>query len=144
MPMESVTFFVPGKPKGKGRPRRNPNGGRPYTDSQTRMYEDQIAANYRRIAGKFQFPDDVFLRVRIQQQMPVPKSASKTKKTTMLEGRTYPSAKPDLDNVIKAVLDALNGVAYKDDARVVGLYSQKVYSDNPGVLVEISRMGGDT
>ena len=142
--MESVIFFVPGKPRGKGRPRSKKTGGKPYTDSKTRAYEYQIAANYRRIAGSFRFPDDVFLRVRVQQQMPVPQSASKARKADMLEGRTYPSAKPDLDNVVKAVLDALNGVAYKDDARVVGLYSQKVYSDNPGVMVEISRMDGDT
>ena len=140
--MEAVIFFVPGKPRGKGRPRFS--NGRAYTDEQTRAYEYQIAANYRRVAGKFRFPDDVFLRVRVQQQMPVPQSASKAKKASMLDGVTYPSAKPDLDNVVKAVLDALNGVAYKDDARVVGLHSQKIYSDNPGVLVEISRMGGDT
>lgn len=140
--MESVTFFVPGKPKGKGRPRFS--NGRAYTDDQTKAYEHQIAANYRRIAGKFRFPDEVFLRVRVQQQMPVPKSASKTKKAAMLDGAIYPSAKPDLDNVVKAVLDALNGIAYKDDARVVGLHSQKIYSDTPGVLVEIARMDGDT
>ena len=139
--MESIAFFVPGKPRGKGRPRFS--NGRAYTDEQTRAYEYQIAANYRRIAGKFQFSDDVFLKVRVHQLMPVPKNASKAKKTAMLEGRIYPSAKPDLDNVVKAVLDALNGVAYKDDARVVGIYSQKVYGDDPGVLVEISRMGGD-
>ncbi len=136
--MESITFFVPGKPRGKGRPRFS--NGRAYTDEQTRAYEYQIAANYRRIAGKFRFSDDVFLKVRVHQLMPVPKNASKAKKTAMLEGGIYPSAKPDLDNVVKAVLDALNGVAYKDDARVVGIYSQKVYGDNPGVLVEISRM----
>lgn len=136
--MESITFFVPGKPRGKGRPRFS--NGRAYTDEQTRAYEYQIAANYRRIAGNFRFPDDVFLRVRIQQQMPVPQSVGRAKKAAMLAGSTFPAAKPDLDNVIKAVLDALNGVAYKDDARVVGIYSQKVYGDNPGVLVEISRM----
>lgn len=136
--MESITFFVPGKPRGKGRPRFS--NGRAYTDEQTRAYEYQIAANYRRIAGKFRFSDDVFLKVRVRQLMPVPKNASKAKRSAMLEGCIYPSAKPDLDNVIKAVLDALNGVAYKDDARVVGIYSQKVYGDNPGVLVEISRM----
>ena len=140
--MESVIFFIPGKPKGKGRPRFA--NGRVYTDDQTKAYEARIAAGYRRIAGKYRFPDDVFLRVRVQQQMPVPQSARKSKKEAMLEGRVFPSAKPDLDNVVKVVLDALNGVAYKDDARVVGLYSQKVYSENPGVLVEISRMGGDT
>ena len=139
--MDSVTFFVPGKPRGKGRPRFS--GKRAYTDDQTKAYEERIAWKYRKAAGAFRFPDGIFLRIRVQQQMPVPQSASKTRKTEMLEGRVFPSAKPDLDNVIKAVLDALNGVAYKDDARVVGLYSQKVYSENPGVLVEISRMGGD-
>lgn len=136
--MDSVTFFVPGKPRGKGRPRFY--NGRAYTDEQTRAYEERIAWNYRRIAGKFRFPDDVFLRVRVQQQMPVPQSASKAKKAEMLGGGTFPSAKPDLDNVVKAVLDGLNGVAYKDDARVVGIHSVKIYSDNPGVLVEVSRM----
>lgn len=136
--MDSVTFFIPGKPRGKGRPRFS--GGRAYTDEQTRAYEERIAWNYRRIAGKFRFPDDVFLRVRVQQQMPVPQSASKARKAEMLEGGTFPSAKPDLDNVVKAVLDGLNGVAYKDDARVVGIHSVKIYSDNPGVLVEVSRM----
>jgi Holliday junction resolvase RusA-like endonuclease len=136
--MDSVTFFIPGKPRGKGRPRFS--GGRAYTDEQTREYEERIAWNYRRIAGKFRFPDDVFLRVRVQQQMPVPQSASKARKTEMLEGRTFPPAKPDLDNVVKAVLDGLNGVAYKDDSRVVGIHSVKIYSDNPGVLVEVSRM----
>lgn len=136
--MDSVTFFIPGKPRGKGRPRFC--NGRAYTDEQTREYEERIAWNYRRIAGKFRFQDDVFLRVRVQQQMPVPQSASKTRKAEMLGGRTFPSAKPDLDNVVKAVLDGLNGVAYKDDARVVGIHSVKIYSDNPGVLVEVSRM----
>lgn len=136
--MDSVTFFVPGKPRGKGRPRFS--GGRAYTDEQTRAYEERIAWNYRRIAGKFRFPDDVFLRVRVQQQMPVPQSANKARKAEMLEVGIFPSAKPDLDNVVKAVLDGLNGVAYKDDARVVGIHSVKIYSDNPGVLVEVSRM----
>ena len=136
--MDSVTFFVPGKPQGKSRPRFG--NGKAYTDAQTREYEERIAWNYRRIAGGFRFPDDVFLRVRVQQQMPIPQSASKARKVEMLGGGTFPSAKPDLDNVVKAVLDGLNGVAYKDDVRVVGIHSVKIYSDNPGVLVEVSRM----
>ena len=141
MIMESIKFFVLGKPKGKGRPRFG--NGHSYTDAQTRAYEYQIANSYRRVAHGHRFPDDVFIRVKIQQRMPVPKSASKRKQADMLEGKIYPSAKPDLDNVIKAVLDALNGVAYKDDSRVVGIHSCKVYGETPGVLVEVSRMDGD-
>lgn len=142
MTMDSIKFFAPGKPRGKGRPRFS--GGHAYTDEQTKAYEYQIAANYQRVARGFRFADDAFVSVQIQQLMPIPKSATKAKRAEMLDGRTYPRAKPDLDNVIKVVLDALNGVAYKDDARVVGIYSRKVYSENPGVLVEISKMGGDT
>lgn len=134
----TVTFFIPGRPRGKGRPRFSK--GRAYTDDDTRAYEKLIAMGYKQAAHGFRFPDDVFLRVRIQQQMPIPQSASKAKRAEISGGRTFPSAKPDLDNVVKAVLDALNGVAYKDDARVVGIHSMKVYSDNPGVLVEVVQM----
>lgn len=136
--MDSVKFFASGKPKGKGRPRFH--NGHPYTDAQTRQYEYQIAANYRRIAGNFKFPDDVFLSVTVIQYMPIPKSTSKVKAANMKDGKIFPSAKPDLDNVIKAVLDALNGVAYKDDSKVVCIYSRKIYGENPGVMVTVSRM----
>ena len=135
--MEHVKFFIPGKPRGKGRPRFH--NGHPYTDAQTRDYEYRMAANYRRIAGNFKFPDDVFLSVTVIQYMPIPKSVSKAKAADMREGKLYPSAKPDLDNVIKAVLDALNGVAYKDDSKVVGIHSRKIYGEYPGVMVEVSR-----
>lgn len=47
-----------------------------------------------------------------------------------------------MDNVQKVVLDALNGVAYKDDARVVDLHGYKRYSITPGLLVEIEEIGG--
>ena len=60
----------------------------------------------------------------------------------MLTGQSRPSAKPDIDNVIKAVLDALNGIAYKDDARVVELEARKVYGNEPGVAVEIHAVDG--
>ena len=133
--MDSIRFFVPGKPRGKGRPRFS--GGRAYTDEQTRDYERLIGLAFRGSARGFRFPDDQFVSVAITQQMPIPQSASKAKRAEMVAGHLRPSAKPDVDNVIKAVLDALNGVAYKDDARVVDVHARKIYSETPGVLVEI-------
>src|SRR5262245_39573917 len=50
-------------------------------------------------------------------------------------------AKPDADNLIKAVLDALNGLAYKDDSQVFALAVSKMYAaegEVPGVLVTLT------
>ncbi|WP_334299865.1 RusA family crossover junction endodeoxyribonuclease [Anaerobutyricum hallii] len=49
-----------------------------------------------------------------------------------------PTKKPDLDNVIKSILDALNKVAYHDDTQIVSLSMEKFYSDSPRVEVTIN------
>ena len=41
----------------------------------------------------------------------------------------------DLDNVVKAVQDALNGVIYKDDAQIVSLHATKKYDMSPGIEI---------
>ena len=55
----------------------------------------------------------------------------------MQAGKIFPSRKPDIDNVLKVVLDALNGVAYKDDSRVVAVSARKVYSMTPKLVIEM-------
>ena len=72
--------------------------------------------------------------------MPIPKSVSKATKQKMLENLIYPMVKPDMDNINKAILDGLNGVAYTDDVQVVSLQSKKVYEVAGGVLVTISSL----
>ena len=54
--------------------------------------------------------------------------------------RDYPTVPPDLDKLIRAVLDALTGIAYHDDAQVVHLITTKIYSENPGVQVSIKAL----
>ena len=44
----------------------------------------------------------------------------------------------DLDNIAKTILDALNGVAYKDDKQVQELHVAKKYSDTDYDYVEVS------
>ncbi len=51
--------------------------------------------------------------------------------------RVYPSVKPDLDKLIRAVNDACTDVVWTDDSRVVDLHVRKRYGDIPGVDVEI-------
>lgn len=52
-------------------------------------------------------------------------------------GLIRPTKKPDIDNITKAILDALNKVAYKDDSAIVRFSIEKYYSDSPRVEVTI-------
>ena len=55
-----------------------------------------------------------------------------------IKKRPFPCVRPDLDNYIKAVKDALNGICWTDDGQVVQLASTKQYtSDDPRVEIEI-------
>ena len=68
-----------------------------------------------------------------------PKSASKRKKVEMLEGKIYPTKKPDIDNILKVVLDALNGLAYRDDSQVISCTVLKTYGEEEGVYVSVGK-----
>ena len=131
-----VAFEVPGEPRGKGRPRFT-RDGRPYTDSETRAYEDKIVAYYRKALKAFRWPDTGFVAVDVTAVYPIPKGTSKAAVAGMQAGRILPSRKPDIDNVLKVVLDALNGVAYKDDSRVVAVSARKLYGTEPKLVIEM-------
>ena len=80
---------------------------------------------------------DDFIRISVLAVYPIPKSASKAKKTAMTDGSILPAVKPDVDNVLKLIMDALNGVAYLDDKQVVDARCAKMYADNPCTIVSI-------
>lgn len=70
----------------------------------------------------------------------IPKSTSKKKYELMMNGDVLPRKKPDLDNVAKIIMDALNGLAYEDDKDIVELQITKEYSDEPRVVIEIQQL----
>jgi len=51
-----------------------------------------------------------------------------------------PTTRPDLDNIAKIIMDALAGVAYEDDKQITSCSINKLYSDEPKVVVYL--MGG--
>ena len=138
--MGSVRFTVPGQPKGKARARTVRRGGGKsfsYTPEGTVLYENLIKTCYLQDAGHVLFNDGQPLAVSITAFYEVPKSYSKKKKQEMLDGQLYPTKKPDIDNIAKCVLDALNKLAYRDDTQVVRLHMEKHYDQVPRVEVEI-------
>lgn len=133
----AIYFVVPGDPQGKGRPKASSRGGfvRMYTPALTRQYEDKIARLGEIARGEFPVLATP-ISLRVVAHHPIPASWSKKKQQLALAGDVIPG-KPDLDNVAKAVLDALNGVIYLDDKQVVRLVAEKRYSFDPRVEVYV-------
>jgi Holliday junction resolvase RusA-like endonuclease len=74
--------------------------------------------------------------------MPRPESWSRAKATAALSGVAWPTGKPDTDNLVKLVQDALNGVFWLDDAQVCVGSQRKVYGASPRTEVRITELAG--
>lgn len=137
--MRKIVFLVAGEPVGKGRPRFTKQG-HAYTPDKTRDYEKTVGLCYQVRADGHKFTSPV--RVRIMAYYGVPKSKSKKVAADMLDGYIRPTKKPDIDNIAKAVLDGLNGIAWDDDKQIVELIVCKRYCVDPMVIVAIEEMDG--
>lgn len=137
--MMMCDFEIEGKPVGKGRPRfkRMGNFVQTYTPEKTAEYEKLVRIRFQNAGGVI---TDKPVRVEIVAFFEPPKSARKKDKIKMLANRILPEKKPDVDNVAKIILDALNKIAYKDDSQVIELSVKKLYSDVAKVLVHIEEI----
>ena len=126
-----VIFSVEGDPVGKQRPRFS--RGRTYTPKKTVDYEELIADKARSAMGSSD-PLETPIAVYIYINHAVPASYSKKRKEGCLSRLERPK-KPDLDNVAKGYLDAMNGIVYKDDVQVVSLHVTKRYDTIASVHV---------
>lgn len=129
--MLAIHFIVPGEPRGKGRPRFAKRGSHisTYTDAATVRFEAAIADAGAHAMGSME-PLHTPISLRIEAFMGVPKSWGRKARQEAMEGLVVPG-KPDLDNIAKAVMDALNGVLYADDKQVCALRVAKGYSSEP-------------
>lgn len=132
---------MPGIPRGKQRPRVCRINGRSitYTPKQTVDYENQIRSIYSKVAN-FKFERCVPLEVAVFAIFAPPQSVSQKVRALMLGGEILPTKRPDADNIIKVVLDALNGVAFHDDGQVCKIYFEKMYAETPEVRVLIKNI----
>ena len=137
--MEAVIFHVPGKPQGKARAKTFRNNGvtRTVTPDRTVLYENLIKDRFLDAAGGFYVERGKPVSLMIVARFLPPNSASKKRKADMLEGRELPLKKPDMDNIVKVVADALNGVAYHDDTQIVFVSAKKCYSAVEGLDVTV-------
>lgn len=140
-----VSFTAPIVPEGK----RAHNSrvvfkhGRPfvmhYPDTATVAYEEALAS-YARIAMMgIPILRGEAVSIAIEAYMPVPVSWTKTHRADALANRIGHLSKPDWDNIAKSACDALKGIVWDDDSRVVMGQVQKYFSDDPRLRITVWR-----
>ena len=83
------------------------------------------------------------IRIVAELSWPRPKAhyrAGTPAKGLRADAPTLKWSKPDVDKCARAVLDALTGIAYVDDAQVVELKVSKLWSGAPGAVIAISEI----
>jgi Holliday junction resolvase RusA-like endonuclease len=129
-------FEVPGQIKGKGRPRVNSYTGMVYTPTTTKDYEYLVEQYFLLKYPKFK-PLEGRVAVNITAMFGIPKSTKKQDIEKMLENSISPTKKPDIDNIVKIILDAMNKFAFKDDTQITKLGVEKIYGTEEKVTISI-------
>lgn len=138
---KKIEFIVYGEPVAQGRPRATTINGR------VKMYDPKKSSeykNYIRLVASQHAPKELLdgpLQLDVKIYKPTLKSFSKKKKEMAEQGILRPTTKPDVDNYVKAIKDALKNVIWKDDSQVVDLQVSKYYSEKPRIEVKIEQIG---
>jgi len=114
--MERIaTFTVPGRPRGKERPRVGRNG-KFYTPKTTREYEETVAWFARAAYKEEPTKDPVRLDLTIRSS----------------------KSKADTSNILKSIEDGMNGIVYIDDRQIKEIHISRIEGDGEGVDVTVS------
>lgn len=133
-----VQFVVPGTPVGKGRPKfaRRGNFVSTYTPERTASYENLVKVAAHRAMNSLQ-PFVGAVGSTITLRVIPPASWSKKKRMAAFSGDLRPVGKPDVDNVVKGIFDAMNDIVWLDDKQVVELSVRKEYAERAEAIVEV-------
>lgn len=129
-------FEVPGKIIGKGRPRLNSYTGVVYTPTRTKDYESLVEQYFLLKYPRFKALEGR-IKVSIIAYFSIPKTTKKADINEMLENNISPTKKPDIDNIVKSILDSMNKFAFKDDNQITKLEVEKKYAIEDKVYVKI-------
>ena len=152
---KTAELFIAGHPVGKGRPKistlttkKKKKIVRAYTPKRTADYEKMVQAAYLIKYGEGKLFGEVPLEMEIEAVYAVPKSYTKKRTEKCIKGLELPTKKPDADNIIKVIADALNKIMYPDDRFITKVSITKRYICDPsdeeeGVCVRLAPIGLD-
>lgn len=130
-----LQFEILGDPIPLARPRFSRTG---TFDSQAKLKEGygwQLKSQFR------QEPLTCPIGLDIRFYMPIPKNTSGIKRRQMLAGMIQHIKRPDLDNLVKFILDCMNKIIFTDDSQIVDINCRKQYSEQPSTVIQLIQIG---
>lgn len=132
---------IPGEPVATGRPRTRvvkPAGraafSHTYTPARTRNAKAYLREYISARCPAEPLQGALFVTVTVV--LVPPKSRPKWWHEAVESGAVWPTSKPDVDNLAKTILDASNGIVWRDDAQIVDLHVRKAYG-RPRTVLEV-------
>lgn len=137
-----TTFTIPGVPVAKGRAKFARRGAfvTAYTPEKTVNYENLVKMMAAQAMGGAK-PLECPVSAHITLNIIPPASWSLKKRQRALNGELLPTSKPDIDNVVKGMFDAMNGIVFVDDKQVCCLYVAKRYNLTACAVVTVDALG---
>ena len=140
-----IKFTYYGEAVGKGRPRVTARQGKyahAYTPKRTKEFEEAIQFTFMASVSDPMpiYEREKILKANVLIGVSIPKSYTKKKQALCRDRVLAPNKKPDIDNILKAIFDALNGYAYEDDVQITRVCAEKVYAEEPFVEVTIDEL----
>jgi Holliday junction resolvase RusA-like endonuclease len=133
--MTPITITFEGAPVPKGRARFG--GGHVFTPKATRGFQYDFGwCAKAAMAGRKPFQCAVKITALFELTIPAARSARA--RADAVAGLILPTAKPDLDNLVKAAIDACNGIVFADDAQITEIGAEKIYGIAPKTVLTIS------
>jgi len=138
-----MKLVIYGNPVAQGRPRFSTAGGfaRAYDPAKSKDYKDYIKlAAAVQMKGQEPLGGALGLSLRVYRE--IPKSMSAKKRGLAEAGKIRPITKPDTDNYVKGIKDALKGICWQDDSQIVDYKEPfgKWYSSTPRIEVEVTEI----
>lgn len=134
-----ITLKVSGNADSKKRQRFDPRTKRAYSPPSNIVSENDVRAIWRE-AGEPRAPEDCALGLAVKIEVVRPKGHLKTNGELSAEGLRHPvprNKKPDLDNAVKLIMDALNSRAYRDDVMIARVYAERIWGEWPQTTIKI-------
>ncbi|RLD57081.1 MAG: hypothetical protein DRI97_06145 [Bacteroidetes bacterium] len=141
MSFYDIDFIIPGKPQALKRHRSFQKGK--FKGTYDPSEGDKADFLVKAIANKPEVPLDEPLHVKLTFCFSRPKGHYRTGANAHLLRDVAPkwhTGKPDIDNLIKFVADALNGIFWKDDSCICNICSDKIYGEQPYIQIQITKL----
>ncbi|MFD2867564.1 RusA family crossover junction endodeoxyribonuclease [Kurthia populi] len=137
--MNEITFTIDGPVQAQQRPRFSRQNGhvRTYDAKESRTYKAHVTRTASRYAPEQLIDSAIELHVVIYRPLTSDIKRSKIQTTKALSGERKPIKKPDIENLVKGIMDGCTGVLWVDDSLVTKLVAEKVFGEEERAEITI-------